>query len=173
MAADSDSRPVGRAPGRPDAQGELYRSGEVTQILGVTRRQLHYWARTGLVEPSVRTPGGHHRYSFTDLVALKTAKRLLDAGVSVQGIRRSIRALQRALPQVRRPLVDLVLVATGDVVLVLHEGAAFEAATGQEWIFEVARFEREIDAWRRSAGRTAPAAAPLGREGPATATGSA
>lgn len=127
---------------------ELFRSGEVTQMLGISRRQLHYWARTGLVRPSVHTRGGHHRYAFQDLVALKAAKRLIDAGVSVQRIRRSIAALQRALPAVRRPLAELVLVATGDVVLVLHGGTAFEAASGQEWVFEVAQFRRELDAWR-------------------------
>jgi DNA-binding transcriptional MerR regulator len=134
---------------RRASAGEPYRSGEVTQILGISRRQLHYWARTGLVRPSTTTRGGHHRYSFRDLVALKAAKRLIDAGVSVQGIRRSIEALQRRLPEVRRPLTELVLVATGDVVLVLHDGAAFEAVTGQEWVFEVARFRREVEAWRR------------------------
>ncbi len=80
-------------------------------------------------------------------MALKAAKRLIDAGVSVQGIRKSIQALQRTLPHVRRPLAELVLVATGDVVLVLHDGAAFDAVTGQEWVFEVARFEREVEAW--------------------------
>ena len=131
-----------------DERRELFRSGEVTQLLGLSRRQLHYWARTGLVRPSLVTRGGHHRYSFQDLVALKAAKRLIDAGVSVQGIRKSIEALQSTLPNVRRPLAELVLVATGDVVLVLHDGAAFEAATGQEWVFEVAQLKREIDAWR-------------------------
>jgi len=164
VAAESE-----RKPG-----GELYRSGEVVQILGISRRQLHYWARTGLVRPSARTPGGHHRYRFRDLVALKTAKRLIDAGVSLQGIRRSIEALQRTLPGVKRPLAELVLVATGDVVLVLHEGAAFEAATGQEWVFEVARFQRELDAWRRREGRhpTARTALPS-EDGPSPAAGAA
>jgi DNA-binding transcriptional MerR regulator len=147
---------------------ESYRSGEVTQILGITRRQLHYWARTGLVRPSRTTRGGHHRYSFRDLVALKTAKRLIDAGVSVQGIRRSIEALQRRLPEVRRPLAELVLVATGDVVLVLQEDAAFEAVTGQEWVFEVARFRREVEAWRarRPAPTRRPSAAAEAQAGP-------
>ncbi len=77
-------------------------------------------------------------------MALKAAKRLIDAGVSVQRIRKSIGALRRILPTVRRPLAELVLVATGDVVLVFHEGSAFEAASGQEWVFEVARFRQEV-----------------------------
>jgi hypothetical protein len=47
-------------------------------------------------------------------------------------------------------LTELVLVATGDVVLVFKDGTAFDAVSGQEWVFEVARFQREIEAWKRS-----------------------
>lgn len=120
----------------------------MAQLLGVTRRQLQYWAKTDLVRPSLRSAGGHHRYTFRDLVALKAAKRLIDAGVSVQRIRKSMGALKRILPNVAQPLAELVLVATGDVVLVLRDGTAFEAASGQEWVFEVARFQQEVAAFR-------------------------
>lgn len=132
-------------PRRSARQPRSFRTGQVARILGVSHRQLQYWAETGLVAPSARTDGGHCRYAFEDLVALRAAKQLIDAGVSVQRIRKSIGSLQRMLPAVRRPLSELVLVATGDLVLVLHDGVAFEAISGQEWILEVARFEREID----------------------------
>ena len=115
------------------------------RILGISRRQLQYWAETSLVAPSVRTRGGHHRYTFEDLVALRAAKQLIDAGVSVQRIRHSIGSLTRILPEVQKPLSELVLVATGDLVLVLHEGTAFEAVSGQEWIFEVSALQRQIE----------------------------
>jgi len=128
---------------------DLFRTKEVVQILGISRRQLQYWAQTDLVVPSSKTEGGHHRYTFEDLVALKATKRLLDSGVSVQSIRRSIQALRRMLPQVERPLSELTLVATGDVVLVFHDGAVFEAVSGQEWVFEVAQFQREVEEWRK------------------------
>ena len=147
-------------PKRNGAVGEepadLYRTKEVVQILGISRRQLQYWAQTDLVIPSVKTRGGHHRYTFQDLVALKATKRLIDAGVSVQRIRSSIKALRDILPNIERPLADLVLVATGEVVLVFLENTAFEAVSGQEWIFEVADFKREVDAWK-SDGRVEPA----------------
>jgi DNA-binding transcriptional MerR regulator len=118
---------------------------QVIQITGVTARQLVYWRRTGLLEPSGTTPGGHARYAFQDLVALKTAKRLIDAGVSVQRIRKAIASLLGFLPHVDRPLTELSLVATGDVVLVFHQGVAFEALSGQEWILQVADVEREAE----------------------------
>lgn len=129
---------------------DLFKVSDVVQMLGVSRRQLQYWAQTDLVRASVTTPGGHARYTFEDLVALKAAKRLIDAGVSVQRIRKSIRALRDILPTVRRPLAELVLVATGDVVLAFKDGTAFDAVSGQEWVFEVAQFQREVEDWKRS-----------------------
>jgi DNA-binding transcriptional MerR regulator len=130
------------------AARDVYRVGDVAKIIGISRRQLQYWDETDLVRPGARTPGGHARYAFEDLVALKTAKRLIDAGVSVQRIRKSIRALREILPAVDRPLAEVVLVATGDVVLAFKDGAAFEAVSGQEWVFEIAQLQREVDAYR-------------------------
>jgi DNA-binding transcriptional MerR regulator len=132
------------------AATDRFRTQDVIQILGISRRQLQYWAQTALVAPTAQTPGGHGRYTFEDLVALKTAKRLIDAGVSVQRIRKSIAALQRILPTVRRPLAELILVATGDVVLAFQDGTAFDAVSGQEWVFEVAQLQREVEAWQRT-----------------------
>ena len=132
----------------------LFRTGQVSSLLGVSRRQLQYWAQTDLVRPSAQTPGGHHRYTFEDVVALGATKQLIDAGVSVQRIRGSIRRLRQILPTVGRPLSELVFVATGDVVLVLCQGTGFQTVLGQEWVFEVAALERAIEA------RTVPRARP-------------
>lgn len=134
-----------------------FKTSEVVDLLDLSRRQLQYWAKTGLIVPSAQTPGGHHRYDFNDLVALKATRRLIDAGVSVQKIRKSVGALRALLPQVGRPLSELVLVATGDVVLVFHDETVFEAISGQEWVFPVAAFEREVSSYRErraDAGRT-------------------
>jgi hypothetical protein len=75
---------------------------------------------------------------------------LIDAGVSVQRIRKSIRALRKMLPTVERPLAELILVATGDVVLAFKDGTAFDAISGQQWVFEVAQFKREVETWKHS-----------------------
>ena len=58
---------------------DLYPVRDVVEILKISRRQLQYWAQTDLIGPSAKTPGGHGRYTFHDLVALKAAKRLIDA----------------------------------------------------------------------------------------------
>jgi DNA-binding transcriptional MerR regulator len=78
--------------------GELgYRGVTACQAVGISYRQLDYWARTSLVSPSIRNAEGsgtQRLYSFRDLVVLKVVKRLLDAGVSLQNIRRAIDALR-------------------------------------------------------------------------------
>jgi len=117
---------------------------QVANITGLTARQLNYWRTTSVIEPSSVTKGGHARYSFTDLIALKTVKQLLVQGVSLQKIRKSILALLQYLPLQQQPLSELKVIAFGDVVLVFHKGAAFDAISGQEWILELADLEKEI-----------------------------
>ena len=75
-----------------------YRGVTACHAAGITYRQLDYWARTGLVVPSVRDASGsgtQRLYSFRDIVVLKVVKRLLDAGVSLQNIRKAIETLRR------------------------------------------------------------------------------
>ena len=74
-----------------------YRGPTACSAAGITYRQLDYWARTGLVDPSVRgaTGSGTQRlYSFRDILLLKVIKRLLDAGISLQQIRTAVQHLR-------------------------------------------------------------------------------
>ncbi|MDP9497662.1 MAG: MerR family transcriptional regulator [Actinomycetota bacterium] len=91
-----DDLPVEERPGaQPEGLG--YRGPTACAAAGITYRQLDYWARTGLVEPSVREAAGsgsQRLYSFRDILVLKIVKKLLDAGVSLQNIRTAIAALR-------------------------------------------------------------------------------
>ena len=74
-----------------------YRGPTACSAAGITYRQLDYWARTGLVEPSVREASGsgtQRLYSFRDILVLKIVKKLLDAGISLQNIRTAISTLR-------------------------------------------------------------------------------
>lgn len=84
-------------PESDDAAG--YRGAVATEAAGITYRQLDYWARTGLVEPTVRTAAGSgskRLYSFRDILVLKLVKRLLDTGITLQQIRLAIQQLHEA-----------------------------------------------------------------------------
>ena len=79
---------------------EGFRGPQVCKIVGITYRQLDYWARTNLIRPSVadaRGSGTQRRYSYRDLVELKVIKSLLDAGVSLQSARRAVEYLRKSL----------------------------------------------------------------------------
>ncbi|MBZ4321001.1 MerR family transcriptional regulator [Streptomyces huiliensis] len=90
-----DAETEASAPAGTEAVG--YRGPTACAAAGITYRQLDYWARTGLVEPSVRPAygsGSQRLYSFRDVVVLKIVKRLLDTGVSLQNIRTAVRHLR-------------------------------------------------------------------------------
>src|SRR2546428_8826460 len=75
------------------AESDGYRVPDVCKLVGISYRQLDYWARTGLVTPSVREAGGagaQRLYSFRDLVQLRGIKKLLHTGVSLQKVRRAV-----------------------------------------------------------------------------------
>jgi DNA-binding transcriptional MerR regulator len=79
----------------PDDLG--YRGPTACSAAGITYRQLDYWARTGLVEPSIRSASGsgtQRLYGFRDILVLKVVKRLLDTGISLQQIRAAVAHLR-------------------------------------------------------------------------------
>ena len=91
-----DDLPPGERPGAQPA-GLGYEGKTAFAAAGITYRQLDYWARTGLVEPTVREAAGsgtRRLYSFRDILVLKVVKKLLDAGVSLQSIRTAIATLR-------------------------------------------------------------------------------
>ena len=69
---------------------EGFRGPQVCSIVGITYRQLDYWARTDLLRPSIteaRGSGTQRRYSYRDLLRLKVIKSLLDAGIKLESVR--------------------------------------------------------------------------------------
>ncbi|MDT0166199.1 MerR family transcriptional regulator [Actinotalea sp. AC32] len=121
-----------------------YRGPTACRAAGITYRQLDYWARTGLVEPSIRpaTGSGTQRlYSFRDILVLKVVKRLLDTGVSLQQIRTAVGHLrERGVDD----LAQITLMSDGasvyectsaDEVIDLVQGGqgVFGIAVGRVW----------------------------------------
>ncbi|MBW3536241.1 MAG: MerR family transcriptional regulator [Actinobacteria bacterium] len=97
---------------------EGFRGPQVCEIVGITYRQLDYWARTDLLKPSIseaRGSGTQRRYSYRDLLDLKVIKRLLDAGVSLKSARRAIVCLREGLGE-ELATANLVLNGEGSVL---------------------------------------------------------
>lgn len=99
-----------------------YRAPQVCKLVGITYRQLDYWARTDLLVPSLQqaTGSGSQRlYSFTDVVQLKVIKRLLDAGMSLKKIRSAVEILREQLDS-DQPLADVTLLSDGQTIYAAH-----------------------------------------------------
>ena len=150
-ATKDEDRTPGRAQGRlfdddlPELSEDIgYRGPAACSAAGITYRQLDYWARTGLVEPSVRGAAGsgsQRLYGFRDILVLKVVKRLLDTGVSLQQIRTAVGFLRERGVE---DLAQITLMSDGasvyectsaDEVIDLVQGGqgVFGIAVGRVW----------------------------------------
>ena len=156
-----------------------YRGPIACAAAGITYRQLDYWARTGLVEPGVRSAtgsGSQRLYSFRDILVLKVVKRLLDTGVSLQNIRTAVEHLRgRGVED----LAQITLMSDGasvyectsaDEVVDLVQGGqgVFGIAVGRVWR-EVEGHLAHLPGERHSTHAQGEAMAPAGAIAPASA----
>ena len=121
-----------------------YRGATACAAAGISYRQLDYWARTGLVEPTIRGAAGsgsQRLYGFRDILVLKIVKRLLDAGVSLQNIRSAVAHLR---DRGSEDLTKITLMSDGasiyectnsDEIIDLLQGGqgVFGIAVGKVW----------------------------------------
>ena len=69
---------------------EGFSGTRTAQVVGISYRQLDYWARTNLIRPSLADAtgsGSRRRYSYRDLLELKVVKKLIDAGIRLESVR--------------------------------------------------------------------------------------
>jgi DNA-binding transcriptional MerR regulator len=98
-----------------------YRGPQVCNVVGITYRQLDYWARTDLLRPSIsdaRGSGTQRIYSYSDLLQLKVIKQLLVAGVSLRSTRKAIECLRASGASV----ASASLVIVDDRSVLAHSG---------------------------------------------------
>ncbi|MEI6867079.1 MAG: MerR family transcriptional regulator [Actinomycetes bacterium] len=121
-----------------------YRGATACVAAGITYRQLDYWARTGLVEPSIKPASGsgsQRLYGFRDILVLKIVKRLLDTGVSLQNIRAAVEHLRtRGVSDLERITLmsdgaSIYECASADDIIDLLQGGqgVFGIAIGRVW----------------------------------------
>lgn len=112
------------------ADGTGYRGSTACAAAGITYRQLDYWARTGLLVPSIRSAtgsGSQRLYSFRDILVLRVIKRLLDTGVSLQNVRRAVEHLRE------RGIDDL------SEITLMSDGASIFECTSEDEVIDIMR----------------------------------
>lgn len=111
---------------------------QVCAVVGITYRQLDYWARTGLLRPSITDAAGSgtkRRYSYGDVLELKVIKRLLDAGLKLKQARQAVECLRGDLG-VDLATAQLVLVADRSI-LATSGGELVDLLAGGQGVFNV------------------------------------
>ena len=108
---------------------ERFTRHEFLRLLDITEKQLNYWEKLRLVSP--RKSGADRFYDFRDLISLRTAKQLIEKGVSANRLRRSLVALNQQLSEIQTPLTELRILSNGRDVVVERDGARLEPLSGQ------------------------------------------
>lgn len=101
---------------------EAFGKQGVMTLTGLTYRQIDYWARTGVVKPSIKAgegKGSRREYSFKDLVALRVAKSLRDEGISLQTIKKSLAYLKRKYSDIEQPLAQWRFLTDGKTIFIV------------------------------------------------------
>ena len=120
----------------PDVGG--FHGPQVCDLVGITYRQLDYWARTGLLQPSVSSAKGsgtRRVYSYSDVLELKVIKKLLDAGISLQSARQAVECLRGDLG-IDVASSNLVLNGTRSV-LAQSNGEVVDLMAGGQGVFNI------------------------------------
>lgn len=116
---------------RPDDPlAALYSIGDVARLFSLQVSRLRYWDRIGFLQPSGVLHDRRY-YTFQDLIGVRAAKGLIDKGVPLRHVRRSVEALKSSLPKVVRPLSELRVLADGSTLVVRTDVGTFEPMTGQ------------------------------------------
>src|SRR4051794_16787348 len=100
---------------------EGFSGKRAAEIVGITYRQLDYWARTDLIRPSLadaKGSGSRRRYSYQNLVELKMIKTLLDAGQKLERVRTAFQYIR----DLGEDLTAAQLVIAGESVILVREG---------------------------------------------------
>ncbi|MGI8960603.1 MAG: MerR family transcriptional regulator [Bryobacteraceae bacterium] len=146
---------------------ESFSTGEAVRITGVSFRNIDYWARTKFIVPSIadaRGTGTERKYSFSDLLALRVARELREAGVSTKSLRRIVDFL-RTRRGVTQPLAGCRLIVTGSDVQIATSNEKMMSAlvrpgqTSFAFVFDLARTVDEMKQNIEITPRKAPARA--------------
>ena len=112
----------------------LYTTSQLVKLVGITPRQVHYWDKTNLLKPSF-SPSGKRTvkyYSFINFVECRAVKSMLEQGISVQSVRKTLNFLRDSYPDLRNHFSEFKLITNGkDIFVIDKDGKGLKSPSGQ------------------------------------------
>jgi DNA-binding transcriptional MerR regulator len=137
---------------------------QAAKVVGITYRQLDYWARTDLIRPSLSDASGsgsRRRYSYKDLLELRVIKTLLDAGIKLESVREVFNYLRE---HVTTDIASAHLVINGNSVVLARGNELIDVLNKGQGVLNVlslAGVKHEVDAQLVPLGLEQPEAVAL------------
>jgi tetratricopeptide (TPR) repeat protein len=151
-AAEDFEAPESHEPVR-DPLAELYTLRDAAKLFKIAESRLRYWEKSGFIVRSGEVSGKRY-YTFQDLIGIRAAKELLDEGVALRSVRKSLASLRDSLPKVPRPLSSLRIVADGQTLRVRDDRGAYDPTTGQALLdFDVSSLRDDVVRVLKRSGR--------------------
>ena len=91
---------------------KLYSAQDIGRLLGFKVGRIRYWDKIGFLTPTVKI-GAKKYYTSQDLIGFRTAKGLLDAGLSFAKVRRSVIEVKKISPRVMKPISQFIIHGDG------------------------------------------------------------
>jgi tetratricopeptide (TPR) repeat protein len=136
-----------------DPLSDLYTLRDAAKLFRLSESRLRYWEKSGFIVRSSEISSRRY-YTFQDLIGIRAARELLDQGVPLRSVHKSLRALRDSLPKVSRPLSSLRIVADGQTLVVRDDRGAYDALTGQLVLdFEVNSLRDDVVRVLKRSGR--------------------
>ncbi|MGC8626273.1 MAG: MerR family transcriptional regulator [Acidimicrobiales bacterium] len=140
--------PAGQPTGTRDGSRRGLKATEVCQVVGITYRQLDFWARIGLLGPSMaqgRGSGNWRAWSYADLLHLKVVERLVHAGLSPRLAQSAVDCLRSS----KEGTTDATLVLSAEHALLVRSAGELakimDASTGPVWVLAMGKVVSELE----------------------------
>ena len=131
------------------ASTEGFSGRQTADVVGISYRQLDYWARTDLIRPSLTDAcgsGSRRRYSYQDLLELRVVKTLIDAGIKLESVREVFAYLRT---HVSADIASAHLVISGQTVVLAQGDELIDVVKQGQGVLNVlslAGVKNDIDA---------------------------
>ncbi len=121
-----------------------FTSAHIEEIFGINRKKLRYWRKIGIISFTKKTSGGHFRYTFKDLVSIRTVLKLKEREITTHQIKNIVKALRNKFPNMKAPLAEKSFHVLGKEVIMRDKDMPFNPITNDGVFIEMLDMKKDV-----------------------------